>query len=166
MILIIDDDIAVRTSLVLLLNDSGYEAEAVAVQSEALEFMKEHQVSLIVLDLNFSIETSGQEGMQLLVEIRKMDADVPVILITGWGSIDLAVEGMKKGASDFITKPWSNEYLLQSVGTHMKLRDSKKDQHSRSELDKMYNLMHIVGEHEKMLELLETAGSPTTRRSR
>jgi len=158
MILIIDDDIAVRTSLVLLLNDNKYEVEAVAVQSEALEFMKQQQVSLIILDLNFSIETSGQEGMQLLVEIRKMDADVPVILITGWGSIDLAVEGMKKGASDFITKPWSNEYLLQSVGTHMKLRDSKKDQHSRTELDKMYNLMHIVGEHEKMLELLETAG--------
>ncbi|RZL12603.1 MAG: response regulator, partial [Pedobacter sp.] len=87
------------------------------MQTEALSYLKQHPVSLIVLDLNFSIETSGREGMQLLQEIRKINGQVPVILITGWGSIDLAVEGMKNGASDFITKPWSNDHVLQSVKT-------------------------------------------------
>ncbi|MHA4845676.1 sigma-54-dependent transcriptional regulator [Flavitalea antarctica] len=158
MILIIDDDIAVRTSLELLLRDNGYETVAVGRQSEALEHLGSHPVSLIILDLNFSIETSGREGMQLLTEIRKANAAVPVILITGWGSIDLAVEGMKKGANDFITKPWTNDYLLQSIKTHIKLQTQSKNRSGRKELDSIYNLMHIIGEDEKMLELLETAG--------
>jgi len=158
MVLIIDDDIAVRTSLVLLLRDNGYETTAVGVQSEALGYLAENSVALIILDLNFTIETSGREGMQLLTEIRKRNATVPVILITGWGSIDLAVEGMRKGANDFITKPWSNEHLLQSVQTHIKLQVHQKGRNTRKELDSIYNLMHIIGEDEKMLELLETAG--------
>jgi DNA-binding NtrC family response regulator len=158
MVLIIDDDIAVRTSLVLLLNDNGYEAASAGMQSEALTFLNEHRVDLIILDLNFTIETSGREGMQLLVEIRKRHSAVPVILITGWGSIDLAVEGMKKGANDFITKPWSNDHLLQAVITHIRLQDRKHQQLSRKQLDSVYNLAQIIGEDEKMLDLLETAG--------
>src|SRR5687767_1162716 len=158
MILIIDDDIAVRTSLVLLLRDNGYETASFGVQSEALDYLIKNPVSLVILDLNFSIETSGREGMQLLTEIRKANASVPVILITGWGSIDLAVEGMKKGANDFITKPWTNDYLLQSIKTHIKLQTQSKNRSGRKELDSIYNLMHIIGEDEKMLELLETAG--------
>jgi DNA-binding NtrC family response regulator len=158
MILIIDDDIAVRTSLVLLLGDNGYETVSVGVQSEGLDYLASNPVFLIILDLNFTIETSGREGMQLLTEIRKLNSTVPVILITGWGSIDLAVEGMKKGASDFITKPWSNDHLLQSIKTHIKLQSQSKGRSGRKELDSIYNLMHIIGEDDKMLELLETAG--------
>ncbi|RYZ18351.1 MAG: response regulator, partial [Sphingobacteriales bacterium] len=90
MILIIDDDIAVRTSLELLFNEHGYTVTAVDLQKAALVFLQEHDVSLVILDLNFSIETSGREGMQLLQEIRRQNNQVPVILITGWGSIDLA----------------------------------------------------------------------------
>lgn len=158
MILIIDDDIAVRTSLLLLLKNEGYKATSAAAAEEALLIIKRSELSLIILDLNFSIDTSGREGMHLLQQIRKLNATVPVILITGWGSIELAVEGMKHGANDFITKPWSNEHLLQSVKTLLNLQDKKKEQHTRKQLDSLYNFGQIIGEDEKMLELLETAG--------
>ncbi len=157
MILIIDDDIAVRTSLVLLLQANGYHTADVSSAEAALSFLSRKEPSLIILDLNFSIETSGREGMGLLSEIRSLTTSVPVILITGWGSIDLAVEGMRKGASDFITKPWSNDHLLQSVKTHINLNARPPGRHTRKELDSLYNLVHIIGEDEKMLELLEMA---------
>ena len=117
MILIIDDDIAVRASLVLLLRSEGYKPLTASSEAEALSALKHHEVSLIILDLNFSIETSGKEGMELLAKIRQMNAAIPIILITGWGTIELAVQGMKLGANDFVNKPWSNEHLLQSIKT-------------------------------------------------
>ncbi|MEP7318822.1 MAG: sigma-54 dependent transcriptional regulator [Panacibacter sp.] len=158
MILIIDDDIAVRTSLVLLLNNEGYKASGASAQEEALVIIRKNEISLIILDLNFSIETSGREGMELLKQVRELNATVPVILITGWGSIELAVEGMKHGASDFITKPWTNEYLVQSIKTLLNLQDKKKEHYTRKQLDSLYNFQHIIGEDERMLELLETVG--------
>jgi DNA-binding NtrC family response regulator len=159
MILIIDDDIAVRTSLLLLLKNEGYIATDASAQEEALLVIKKNEVSLIILDLNFSIETSGREGMELLQQIRRLNTTIPVILITGWGSIELAVEGMKHGANDFITKPWNNEHLLQSIKTLLDLHDKKREHHTRKQLDGLYNFQHIIGEDEQMLELLETVGS-------
>src|SRR5690349_20910270 len=158
MILIIDDDIAVRTSLMLLLQSEGYVTKAVDSEASALDALKQHDLSLIILDLNFSIETSGEEGMALLQKIRQRNADVPVILITGWGTIQLAVQGMKLGANDFITKPWSNEYILQSVKTLLNLHKKKTEHHTRKELDSLYNFPHIIGEDKRMLDLLETVG--------
>lgn len=158
MILIIDDDIAVRTSLMLLLRHEGYEVISASSQSEALNLLGLHSVSLIVLDLNFSIETSGEEGMQLLQDIKKANSTLPVILITGWATIELAVKGMKLGANDFINKPWSNDHLLQSVKTILQLQGKKPLHHTRKELDSLYNLNYIIGEDQRVLELLETAG--------
>lgn len=158
MILIIDDDIAVRTSLLLLLRNEGYQAMSASSQNEALLAVKKNELSLIMLDLNFSIETSGREGMQLLQQVRQLNAAVPVILITGWGSIELAVEGMKHGANDFITKPWNNEHLLQSIRTLLNLQEKKKEHHTRKQLNGLYNFQHIIGEDVHMLELLETVG--------
>ncbi len=102
MILIIDDDIAVRASLVLLLRSEGYKPITASSEAEALSALKHHEISLIILDLNFSIETSGKEGMALLEKIRQINSVVPIILITGWGTIELAVQVMKLGANDFI----------------------------------------------------------------
>src|SRR5215217_5069181 len=98
MILIIDDDIAVRTSLHLLLENKGYKTVQAADPVEAVSIVQQHELSLIILDLNFSIETTGAEGMALLQGIKRLAPAVPVILITGWGTIDLAVQGMKLGA--------------------------------------------------------------------
>lgn len=158
MILIIDDDIAVRTSLLLLLQNEGYKATAASSQNEAMKILKEKEIELIILDLNFSIETSGKEGMALLQQIRSENNFTPVILLTGWGTIELAVQGMKLGANDFINKPWNNDHLLQSIQTLLNLQDKKKEQHTRKQLDAMYDFRQIIGEDEKILELLETVG--------
>ncbi len=158
MILIIDDDIAVRASLLLLFENEGYKATTAASQQEALAIIAKHDISLIILDLNFSIETSGEEGMQLLQAIRQINTSIPVILITGWATIELAVKGMKLGANDFINKPWSNEHLLQSVKTLLQLHEKKASYHTRKQLNSLYNFQHIIGEEPAMIELLETVG--------
>jgi len=159
MILIIDDDIAVRTSLLLLLENAGYKVLAVSEPEESIKMVSTHNISLIILDLNFSIETSGTEGIELLQQIKAITHLIPVILITGWGTIELAVKGMKLGANDFINKPWDNEYLLQSVQTLLQLQETREKHHTRKELDSLYNFSFIIGEDERMLELLETVGN-------
>src|SRR5947199_7698261 len=121
MILIIDDDIAVRTSLELLLNNEGFQTASAEGPETALKIFETKVPELIIMDLNFSLHTSGREGMSLLKEIKNINASIPVILITGWGSIELAVQGMKLGANDFINKPWNNEHLLQSINTLLDL---------------------------------------------
>ena len=158
MILIIDDDIAVRTSLLLLLQQQGYETACAEHADAALDFLKKQTPSLIILDLNFSIETSGEEGMQLLQQIRKMHATVPVVLITGWATIQLAVQGMKLGANDFINKPWNNDHLLQTIATLLDLQEKKPEGLSRKKLDSLYNFQQIIGDEPAMLDILETIG--------
>jgi DNA-binding NtrC family response regulator len=162
MILIIDDDIAVRTSLILLLQNEGYQVTGVDGPQQAIDIVERHTPELIILDLNFSIDTSGKEGMQLLQEIKQINNTIPIILITGWGSIELAVQGMKLGANEFLTKPWSNDHVLQSVKTLLDLKDKKTQKHSRKQLDSLYNFKHIIGEDQKMLEILETVGRVAT----
>jgi DNA-binding NtrC family response regulator len=158
MILIIDDDIAVRASLVLLLESDGYNVVAVASPGEAMKIISKQDIKLILLDLNFSADTSGTEGMALLGKIKEKNPAIPIILITGWGSIELAVMGMKAGANDFINKPWSNDHILQSVKTLIDLNGKKTEHHTRRELDKAYNFQHIVGEDPQLLNILETIG--------
>ena len=158
MILIIDDDIAVRTSLLLLLQNEKLQAVAASTPAEALDILAQQPVSLVILDLNFSIETSGREGMALLRQLKQVNSSVPVILITGWGTIELAVEGMKMGANDFINKPWTNAHLLQSIRTLLHLQETKPGHHSRKQLDSLYQFGHIIGEDPRLLDILETIG--------
>lgn len=158
MILVIDDDIAVRTSLLLLLKSNKYEVAGVETPAEALKTIRNDKPQLIILDLNFSISTSGEEGMALLQQIKQTEPSIPVILITGWGSIALAVQGMKLGANDFINKPWDNGHLLQSVKTLLDLQEQTVVNRTRKQLDKEYNFQHIIGEDPQMLQILETIG--------
>ncbi|MDF2191122.1 sigma-54 dependent transcriptional regulator [Paraflavitalea sp. CAU 1676] len=158
MIFIIDDDIAVRTSLQLLLEQQGFSTEVADGPVPAIAFLEKQAPALIILDLNFSIDTSGNEGMALLQQIRKLYPLVPVILITGWATIELAVKGMKLGANDFINKPWSNDHLMQSVHTLLNLQEKKSEKLSRRKLDSLYNFQQIIGEDESMLDILETVG--------
>ncbi|MCW3106852.1 MAG: response regulator [Segetibacter sp.] len=158
MILIIDDDIAVRTSLQLLLDSEGYKTATADGPAAALAFLTFNTPELIILDLNFSIGTSGKEGMDLLQKIKKINDAIPIILITGWASIELAVQGMKLGANDFLNKPWSNDHVLQSIKTLLDLQDKKKQKNSRKQLDSMYKFHQIIGEDDNMLDILETIG--------
>jgi DNA-binding NtrC family response regulator len=158
MILIIDDDIAVKASLQLLLEGEGYQTDTADGPATALAFLKSNTPELIILDLNFSIDTSGKEGMNLLQQIKKLNDAIPIVLITGWASIELAVQGMKLGANDFLNKPWSNDHVLQSIKTLLDLQDKKKQKNSRKQLDSLYKFHQIIGEDDSMLDILETIG--------
>lgn len=107
MILIIDDDSAIRASLSLMLKRSHHQTITAASPKEAMEIVRERDLRLIMMDMNFSYATSGDEGLTLLKQVKLFRPHVPVILMTAWGSIDLAVKGMQAGAFDFITKPWT-----------------------------------------------------------
>lgn len=158
MILIIDDDIAILTSLSLLFRKAGFAVRLADGPFETRELLANETPELVLLDMNFSVDTSGDDGLRLLRYLRKQLPNVPVILITGWGSIDLAVAGMKAGAADFITKPWQNEYLLQSVRTALKLAEGEPPSPGRQQLDQQYQFENIVGEDPVLLNVLHTIG--------
>ena len=168
MILIIDDDIAVCTSLSLLMKKEGFEAQAVQTPSEAVDFLRDKTPDLILLDMNFSNDTSGDDGLKMLTLIKKRTPSVSVILITGWATIDLAVRGMKMGAADFIHKPWQNVYLIQSIRTILNLNKAPQPPKGEPVIVNssfggrgalaQYDFSHIIGEDPAFLKILETIG--------
>ncbi|AQG78135.1 sigma-54-dependent transcriptional regulator [Spirosoma montaniterrae] len=163
MLLLIDDDIAIQTSLSLLFRKEGFAVRMADGPFETRDVLAEETPEAIVLDMNFSVDTSGDDGLRLLRYLREHLPTVPVILLTGWGSIDLAVQGMKAGASDFITKPWQNEHLVQSVRTALKLSAAARQSGepasaSRRQLDEQFQLDNIVGEDPRLLDVLATIG--------
>lgn len=161
MILIIDDDQAVRSSLTFLLKRVGYEAEAVSTPKEALEVVRSVAPQLILMDMNFSLTTTGEEGLILLKQVKIFCPDVPVILMTAWGSISLAVQGMQTGAFDFITKPWNNELLLKSIRTALELTEQQKEVQqvmNRNEMDGKFCFDKIIGKSAVLMEVLNTVG--------
>lgn len=122
MILIIDDDRAIRVSLTLLLERNGYEVMQAEGPKAAMDVVRSNSsLELCLMDMNFSLATDGEEGLTLLRQVKVFRPDVPVILMTAWGSIDLAVRGMRHGAFDFITKPWNNRTLMERVETALEL---------------------------------------------
>ncbi|HEY3569690.1 MAG TPA: sigma-54 dependent transcriptional regulator [Thermoanaerobaculia bacterium] len=161
MILIVDDDPSVTASLSLLLKRHGHPARGARTPEEALELLREQDFDLVLQDMNFSRATSGEEGLELLAGIRRLRPRLPVILITAWGSIALAVEGMKAGAADFVTKPWSNAQLLQAVETALSLAgqgDGKGAPASREELDRRFDFRGLIGAEPRFLKILELIG--------
>lgn len=161
MILIIDDDVAVRASLSLLLKQNGYKTKEAATPKEALQLAELHPFELAIMDMNFSIDTTGHDGLNLLGKFKSLYPKLPVILITGWGSISLAVEGMRLGAADFITKPWSNDYLLQAVRTALSLSKEPQETEgalSRKKLDQQYDFSNIIGQDPQLLQILKKIG--------
>ncbi|HEX3555506.1 MAG TPA: sigma-54 dependent transcriptional regulator [Thermoanaerobaculia bacterium] len=162
MILIIDDDPSVVASLGLLLKRHGHPARGARSPEEALRLLREQELDLVLQDMNFSRGTTGEEGLELLAEIRRLRPRLPVILITAWGSIGLAVEGMKAGASDFVTKPWNNSQLLQAVETALSLAaqpgDGRGAAVSREELDRRCDFRGLIGADPRFLKILELVG--------
>ena len=158
MILVVDDDISVTTSLSLLLKQAGYQTATAASPAEALEWLERSECELVLQDMNFSRQTSGEEGMELLREIKQQWASVPVILMTAWGSIELAVQGIKAGAADFVTKPWTNKQILQAVKTALGLAAATPATDrtiTREELDRQGDFTNIIGADPQLLKVLE-----------
>src|SRR5690348_1682994 len=122
-ILIADDQQDIIDALKLLLLDEGYEVTPARSPAEALERLEAADFDLAVLDLNYTRDTtSGQEGFDLMERIRTLDPTLPVLVMTAWSSVAGAVEAMRRGARDYIEKPWDDEKLLAAVQTQLELR--------------------------------------------
>ena len=121
-ILLADDQRDVLEALRILLKGEGYQTEAVTSLAAVFNALEKKDYALLVMDLNYTRDTtSGQEGLTAIPKIQEIDNMLPIVVMTAWASIDLAVEAMKRGARDFVTKPWDNERLLTIVRTQIEL---------------------------------------------
>ena len=122
-VLIADDAPDIREALRLLLKRQGYRTEAVESPAAVLQALQAQEFDLLLLDLNFTRDTtSGAEGLELLPKIAAVDSTLPVVILTAWGTVEIAVEAMRQGARDFVEKPWDNERLLAIVRNQIELR--------------------------------------------
>ncbi|MDR0363725.1 MAG: sigma-54 dependent transcriptional regulator [Bacteroidales bacterium] len=154
MILVCDDDAAVRSSLSLVLHRADYDVATVATPTEAIDFVKKTEPHLILMDMNYGQSASGEEGLILLRQVKIFRPDTPVILITAWGSISLAVKGIQAGSFDFITKPWNNLTLLKSIETAIQLNHENRSHNVLSDKEMHYN--KIVGKSPLLLNIFNT----------
>ncbi len=166
MILVIDDDRMIRISLMRILERNGFEVKIAENQEEAMAIVRAEAPQLVLMDMNFSLSTDGEEGITLLKQVKIFCPETPVILITAWGSIQLAVRGMRAGAFDFITKPWSNEVLMQRVETALsslpaaakgneKVTSTNKT-NSVPQIDTEKSAFPIIGKSPALMEVLAT----------
>ena len=122
-ILVADDQVDILNALKFLLSDEGYEVTEARSPGEALERLEAADFDLAILDLNYTRDTtSGQEGLDLMERIKALDPSLPVLVVTAWSSVAGAVEAMRRGARDYIEKPWDDERLLMTVRTQVDLR--------------------------------------------
>ena len=125
--LIADDQPDVLEALHLLLKREGYQIEAVNSPKAVLERLHDREYDVLLMDLNYALDTtSGQEGLDLLARVQKLDSTLPVVVMTAWGSIRLAVEAMQRGAADFVEKPWDNSKLLSTLRTQIESRNERR----------------------------------------
>jgi sigma-B regulation protein RsbU (phosphoserine phosphatase) len=130
--LIADDQPDVLVALRLLLKGAGYQTEAADSPTAVLEAIKNHRFDLVLMDLNYARDTtSGTEGLDLISRIQALDSEVPIVVMTAWGTVDLAVESMRRGVRDFVQKPWENSGLLQKLRTQIEQGQVRRRQHGR-----------------------------------
>jgi DNA-binding NtrC family response regulator len=124
-ILIADDQADVLAALRLLLKGERFQIETAASPAAVLKAVDSQELDVVLMDLNYARDTtSGSEGLDLLTRIRDLDSTLPVVVMTAWGSVDLAVEAMRRGARDFIQKPWDNARLLAVLRTQIELGEA------------------------------------------
>src|SRR5579859_3482394 len=112
-VLIADDQRDVQDSLRLLLKGEGYQVETVASPASVLAAVKARDFDCLLMDLNYARDTtSGEEGLDLLSRLQALDSSLPVVVMTAWGTVEVAVEAMRRGARDFVQKPWENARLI------------------------------------------------------
>ena len=117
--MVADDQPHILEAVELLLAPQGIDVSCVRSPKLLLDAIGENDYDVVLIDLNYTRDTtSGQEGLDLLARIHEMDPRIPVIVMTAWGNIDLAVESIKRGARDFVQKPWENERLVSLVRVH------------------------------------------------
>ena len=127
-VLIADDQPDVREALRLLLKGEGYQTDSAASPAAVLDAIEKREFDAALIDLNYTRDTtSGQEGLDLLTRIQSNDSTLPVVVMTAWGSVQLAVEAMRRGARDFVQKPWENARLLAILRTQIALQRALRE---------------------------------------
>src|SRR5437867_1992681 len=127
-ILIADDQSDVLEALRLLVKGEGYQCETVNSPTAVIQALGERDFDLLLMDLNYARDTtSGQEGLDLLTRIQALDGTLPVVVMTAWSSVELAVEAMRRGARDFVKKPWENERLVAILRNQIALGKAWRD---------------------------------------
>ena len=155
--LIADDQPDVVTALRLLLRGAGYQTEGVNSPAAVLDAIKQQNFDLVLMDLNYARDTtSGQEGLDLITHIRALDSTLPVVVLTAWGSVELAVEAMHRGVRDFVLKPWDNSDLLKSLRTQIEVgrRRRQKRRRNAERQNVNYKLQQELTESQEIQEAL------------
>ena len=133
-ILIADDQQHILFALQMLLAGSGFSTETVTHPARVLRALEMETFDAVLVDLNYTRDTvGGAEGLDLVSRIRSIDALIPVLVMTAWSSVDLAVEAMRRGASDFVQKPWENRELLQKLQQQLSLAREQRKKHQQRE---------------------------------
>ena len=158
-ILIADDQADIRESLRLLLKNEGFETVPAASPAATLAELEAREFDAVLMDLNYTRDTtSGKEGLDLLTRIQMVDSTLPVVVMTAWGNVEVAVEAMRRGARDFLQKPWENERLLTILRTQIDLRQALRH---ASRLEAENRLLSVesrpplIAESEAMQPVLE-----------
>lgn len=163
-ILIADDDLNIIASLKYILAEENFDILAMTTPQAVLDNLKLETFDLVLLDMNFQQDTtSGSEGLQLVEAIQQIDEKLPIIVMTGWATIDIAVDAMRAGAKDFIQKPWNNERLISAINIQIKLAKIDKKLQRLSQENRLLSTQsfpqdknNIIAQSTKMQQLLAT----------
>lgn len=137
-ILLVDDDLDILSALKILLVPEGYNVNLCQTPESAVAAIKKTQFDLVLMDLNYSLDTtSGEEGLKLIESIRKLDEELPIVVMTGWATVEVAVSTMQNGANDFIQKPWDVDRLINIICNQIKLAQSEKNTQKLSQQNQL-----------------------------
>jgi DNA-binding NtrC family response regulator len=151
-ILVVDDESEIREGLEILLTGEGYGVSSAGTGESGLAKLGEHPFDLLLLDVSLP----DRNGLDLLKEIHKRDPHLSIVLITAYGSIDMARTAFKSGAMDYITKPWSNDELLAQVAQAVESRQLREENvQLKRALKQRFNFPNIIGKSDKMHTLLD-----------
>ncbi len=161
-ILVVDDEADIRESLETLLDLEGYSVEMAVDAGDAWRRLEKNSYDLILLDLMMP----DRSGMDLLHDIRATDKDTPVIMLTAYGSVEVAVKALKVGANDYFPKPWANDKLIIEIGNLIASgRLAEENRHLKRALKQRYSFGNIIGKSERMLKVLDLVGTVALSRS-
>src|SRR6266853_945908 len=161
-ILVIDDEPDIRESLEILLSSEGYRVDLAPNATEGLRRLETSSYDLVLLDLMMP----DKSGMQVLQEVRSRDTETPIFMITAYGSIEVAVQALKHGASDYFSKPWDNEKLLIEIERMLsKRRLERENTELKRALKQRYSFPNIVGKSERMLKILDLVAQVASSRA-
>ena len=162
--LIADDEPDILTALRLLLKSDGYEPETVSSPTAVLEAIERAQFDVVLIDLNYARDTtSGREGIDLISRIHALDPSLPIVVMTAWATVELAVEAMRRGVQDFVQKPWENVRLLETLRKQVKHAHARRSVQDRIAINRKIaaRLTRELHEARELQESLLTNASTT-----